>query len=48
MILTCYDCPKQLSFSGSNRDRFVSLFGWSVRGGRYRCVSCAEVSDDVS
>ncbi len=33
MILTCHDCPKQLSFSGSNRDRFVSLFGWSVRGG---------------
>nr|WP_186363455.1 hypothetical protein [Rhizobium sp. ACO-34A] len=46
MILTCHDCPKQLTFPGSNRDRFAILFGWVVKGGRYRCVSCAEVSHE--
>lgn len=33
MILTCHDCPRQLVFSGSNRERFAVLFGWLNRGG---------------
>lgn len=42
MILTCHDCPRQLVFSGSNRERFAMLFGWLNRGGRFYCASCAE------
>lgn len=30
MIFTCHDCPRQLAFPGSNRDRFAALFGWSA------------------
>ena len=40
MILTCYVCPRQLSFAGSDRRLFASLFGWEVSGGRYFCGRC--------
>ena len=40
MILTCYKCPRQLCFAGSNRDLYARLFGWLNRGGRYYCTSC--------
>ena len=33
MILTCYKCPRQLCFAGSNRELYVRLFGWLNRGG---------------
>lgn len=41
MILTCHDCPRQISFPGSRRDVFAGLFGWSASSGKYRCASCA-------
>lgn len=33
MILTCYKCPRQPCFAGSNRDLYAHLFGWLNRGG---------------
>lgn len=33
MILTCYRCPRQISFPGSKRNLFARAFGWIVRGG---------------
>lgn len=42
MILTCYSCPKQICFCGSNRNLFARLFGWAMKGGRYYCTSCGE------
>lgn len=43
MVLTCHDCPKQISFPGANRDGCARAFGWSHEpdGRRYRCSACA-------
>lgn len=44
MILTCWGCERQLTFRGRDRECHVALFGWSNRGGRYRCSACSAAS----
>lgn len=48
MILTCYACPRQLCFAGSNRRGMALRFGWSLTGERYFCTACqADGSADL-
>lgn len=42
MIVTCHDCPRQISFPGSKRDTYARLFGWSALSGKYRCAACTD------